>query len=77
MTPGLEFWLYSHIKRQQAMRYKEMHDLAKMICAFINPGMAKEWFTKPVTVENTGFLEDMKKIDPSFDSEKYKTFLEE
>lgn len=65
------------MKRAENARYKEMHDLAKMICAFVNPTMAKEVFTKPESVVNTGFLDDLMKLDPSFDSDKYKEFFED
>ena len=54
-----------------------MYDLAKMLCSFINWDMAKHAFTKPESVENTGFLEDLQKLDPSFDMSKYEELLEE
>lgn len=54
-----------------------MHDFVNLICAFINPSAAKDLFTEPVVVTNTGFLDDLKKIDPKFDASKYSELLED
>ena len=54
-----------------------MHNLAELICSFINPTAAENFFAvKPESVENVGFLDDMKKIDPRFDESKYADILE-
>lgn len=54
-----------------------MHDLANLICAFVNPSAAKALFTEPEFVENLGFLDDLKKLDPKFDASKYSDLLED
>ena len=53
-----------------------MNDLVNLVCAFIDPGKAKQMLTKPEVVENAGFLDDLKSIDPNFDSSKYSDLLE-
>jgi hypothetical protein len=70
-------WLYAHVKRQRAEQRDQMHDFVNLICAFINPSAAKDLFTEPVVVTNTGFLDDLKKIDPKFDASKYSELLED
>jgi hypothetical protein len=70
-------WLYAHVKRHELLKRDQMHDLANFICAFINPGAAKALFTEPEFVENTGFLDDLKNLDPRFDASKYSDLLED
>lgn len=54
-----------------------MFDLAKLICSFINPHAAEKHFSPEVeTVENTGFYDDLKKIDPKFDKSQYEDIVE-
>lgn len=53
-----------------------MYDLAQMLCAFINPTMSHKLFTKPEVTENSGFFDDLKKIDPKFDSANYDDVLD-
>ena len=54
-----------------------MYDLVKLVCSFINPTAAEAYFSvKPESVENTGFAEDLKKLDPNFDESKYSEVLE-
>ena len=77
LSPAQEFWIYAHIKRGQVAETKKMYDLAKLICSFINPEAAKSLFQTPVdTVENVGFLDDIRKIDPNFDESKYSEMMD-
>ena len=71
--------MYSHVKRHKAMQQKETMDLVKMICSFINPAACKKLFmdTEVEEVENVGFWDDLKKIDPKMDPAKYKEYVEE
>ena len=61
------------------MQQKEAFDLAKLICSFINPSACKKLFLdKDVEeVENTGFWDDLKKIDPKMDPAKYAEYIDE
>jgi len=68
--------MYTHLKRLERKKANETYDIVKLICTFINYQMAKEYFTPPETVENEGFMDDIKNIDPNFDEEKYKEYLE-
>lgn len=53
-----------------------MYDMVKLICSFINPAGAKEFFMPPETVENTGFAFDLAAMDPNFDISKYSEYME-
>lgn len=54
-----------------------MYDLAQLLCAFISPKSAQNLFTKPESTENTGFIDDLKKLDPNFDPKVYSDFIDE
>jgi len=70
--------MYAHVKRHDRLKLKEAHDLAKLVCTFINPRMSQKMFTeKAEPVENVGFYEDLKKIDPNFDKSKYEDIIED
>lgn len=69
--------MYTHLKRHERREYKKMYDLVKLVCSFINPAAAEQHFlAKAETVENTGFLDDIRRMDPSFDASKYEDVLE-
>ena len=68
--------MYAHLKKIERRNHNQMYDLAKMVCSFVNYNMAKAVFTEPETVENTGFLDDLKKLDPNFDEAKYSEYLD-
>ena len=69
--------MYTHLKKHEGRQQKQMYDLAKLICSFVNPGAAEDFFSvKPESIENVGFVDDMKKLDPNFDISKYEDMLE-
>lgn len=76
LSPSQELWIYAHLKKHDRTEEDKVFDRIKMICTFINPDMAKNLFTEPDVVENTGFLQDVMKMDPKFDIDKYKEFLD-
>jgi hypothetical protein len=47
-----------------------------MICTFINPKMASDVFKEREVSDNDGFMDDLKKLDPNFDSSQYEDVLE-
>lgn len=69
--------MYTHLKRKEAKKREESYDLVKLLCTFVNYGMAKEYFTPPETTENTGFAEDLKNMAPGLDLSKYEEYLED
>jgi hypothetical protein len=69
--------MYARLRKKEREQYNQMYDLAKLICSFVNPEAAKTYFsTKPETIENAGFYDDLKKLDPNFDASKYTEMLE-
>jgi hypothetical protein len=69
--------MYTRLKKHEEARHKDMYDLAKLICSFINPkGAAEHFSAKPESVENVGFYDDLKAIDPNFDADNYADMLE-
>ena len=77
LSPFQEMWTYAHLKKHERRQYEKMYDLAKMVCSFINPTAAEAHFSvKPETIENTGFLDDIRKMDPKFKPDQYADLLE-
>ena len=69
--------MYTRLKSHESKQYARMYDLVKLICSFINPEAAGEFFsTKPESVENAGFYDDLRNLDPKFDKSKYTDMLE-
>lgn len=54
-----------------------MFDMVKMLCSFINPHAAEVYFSPKIeVVENTGFYDDLKAIDPKFNRKEYEDIVE-
>ena len=77
MSPAQEMWTYYHVKRAQLMREKEMEEYLMVICSYIDPRRAKRQWADTETSVSAGFLDDLRKLDPKFDSSKYSDFLGE
>ena len=69
--------MYTHIKRREKIERNRIENVVKTVCSFINPAAAKTVFdkSKAETSVNTGFLEDLKKLNPGFDPSKYEDVL--
>jgi hypothetical protein len=76
LSPAQEFWTYSHVKRREIIEAERASGLVRTICTFINPKMAKDIFDTGEVSDNSGFIEDLKKINPNFNSDEYNDVID-
>jgi hypothetical protein len=77
LSPSQELWMYARLKKHEMRTEKKMNDMMKLICSFINPSAASSMFRPDEeSIENTGFYDDIKRMDPNFDKSKYEDVLE-
>jgi hypothetical protein len=71
-----ELWLYTHVKRRELLDRDSLEQSVRLLCTFVNPQMSREVFEPKEAVDNDGFMDDMKAIDPNFKSSEYEDVLE-
>jgi hypothetical protein len=59
-------WLYSHIKRHDAIKREESEEKLRVICTFINPSAAEGAFRKIKEVVSDTFEEELAEMDAEY-----------
>lgn len=69
-------WLYMNVKKDEHVIRKTIEHYSRLLCTFINPEIAKKIFNdEEEKTVNTNFEDQIKEMDPKFDSNKLDSLL--